>query len=149
MKKHGYSALRKGRVSLLNHIYHINICTYQRHPFFNDFFLARHMINTMQRQSKYCQTYCFVVMPDHVHWLFQLTSADINISEIVRRTKSSTSKYFRKYHSGKLWQDGFYDRALREEEDIIKTARYIIANPIRAKLVHKVGMYSHWDAIFF
>ncbi|MFV3292807.1 transposase, partial [Pseudomonas sp. NY11955] len=27
-------------------------------------------------------------------------------------------------------------------------ARYIIANPIRAGLVSRVGDYSHWDAVW-
>ncbi len=149
MKTYGYSALRKGRVSLLNHIYHISFFTQQRRPFFHDLFIARYLINAMQRQSKYYQTICFVVMPDHVHWLFQLTTTEVTISEIIRRTKTSTSKYFKKNYSGRLWQEGFYDRALRKEDDIVKIARYIIANPVRAKLVSKVGMNSHWDAIFF
>jgi putative transposase len=47
-----------------------------------------------------------------------------------------------------LWQDGYYDRALRKEEDLQQIARYIVANPLRAKLVNKIGDYPLWDAVW-
>ena len=47
-----------------------------------------------------------------------------------------------------LWQTGYYDHAIRKDEDIQAIARYIVANPIRAGLVTKVGDYSHWDAVW-
>jgi putative transposase len=149
MKEPGYSALRKGRTSLLNQIYHVSFCTHQRRPYFSDLYLARQQVLAMQKQNAYCKILCFIVMPDHVHWLLQLTTANITLSEVVRRSKITTCHYFRKQSSERLWQDGFYDRALRKEDDIYATARYIILNPVRAKLVERVGLYSHWDTIFF
>ncbi|MNW20243.1 hypothetical protein D3C71_2205540 [compost metagenome] len=47
-----------------------------------------------------------------------------------------------------LWQKGFHDRALRREEDLLKVARYVVANPLRAGLVEKLGDYPLWDAIW-
>ncbi len=47
-----------------------------------------------------------------------------------------------------LWQRGFHDRALRREEDLVKLARYVVANPLRAGLVEKLGDYPLWDAIW-
>lgn len=48
--------------------------------------------------------------------------------------------------SGPLWQKGFHDRALRQEEDLQAVARYVIANPRRAGLVDRTGSYPLWDA---
>ena len=45
-----------------------------------------------------------------------------------------------------LWQRGYYDRAIRSDEDLPSIARYIVGNPIRAGLVTSVGQYPHWDA---
>jgi len=42
----------------------------------------------------------------------------------------------------------YHDRALRREYDVVRVARYIIANPLRAGLVDKVGDYPHWDAVW-
>ncbi|MNO00306.1 hypothetical protein D3C81_2201730 [compost metagenome] len=47
-----------------------------------------------------------------------------------------------------LWQRGFHDHALRREEDLAAVARYVVANPLRAKLVPRLGDYPHWDAVW-
>jgi REP element-mobilizing transposase RayT len=47
---------------------------------------------------------------------------------------------------GTFWQRGFYDYAIRQDEDLKKLARYIVANPLRAGLVESIGDYPHWDA---
>jgi len=52
------------------------------------------------------------------------------------------------HQSGRLWQPGFHDRALRREQDLQPLARYIVANPLRAGLVKRLGDYPLWDAIW-
>jgi hypothetical protein len=47
---------------------------------------------------------------------------------------------------GPLWQTGYHDRAIRDGEDLLPFARYIVANPLRAGLVEKIGDYPLWDA---
>lgn len=47
-----------------------------------------------------------------------------------------------------IWQKGFYDHAVRKEEDIKNIARYIVANPLRTNIVNKLNDYPHWDAIW-
>src|SRR3989344_3545810 len=49
---------------------------------------------------------------------------------------------------GSLWQHGFHDRAIRRDEDLPAVARYIVANPLRAGLVEKIGDYPLWDAVW-
>jgi REP element-mobilizing transposase RayT len=48
----------------------------------------------------------------------------------------------------RVWQRGFYDRAVRKEDDLVDMARYIVANPLRAGLVRSIKCYPHWDAIW-
>ncbi|MGB7814802.1 MAG: transposase [Methylotenera sp.] len=66
--------LRKGRYSQENHIYHVTTTTLNRAPIFKDFAAARLMIGDMKKSDTLNQTttLAFVVMPDHIHWLFQL-----------------------------------------------------------------------------
>lgn len=87
-------------------------------------------------------------MPDHLHWLIALQQG--SISDLMRRIKGRSAKRINALvgHQGKLWQDGFHDRALRREEDVLPAARYIVANPLRAGLVRKIGDYSLWDAVW-
>ena len=48
----------------------------------------------------------------------------------------------------RVWAEGFNDRALRLEDDVLFAARYIITNPVRAGLVSRVHDYSYWDAVW-
>ena len=43
-------------------------------------------------------------------------------------------------------QRDFYDHAVRNDEALFEIARYIVANPLRAKLVDSVADYPHWYA---
>jgi REP element-mobilizing transposase RayT len=88
----------------------------------------------------------WLVMPDHVHWLLVLQRG--SLSALMRRVKGRSAKQINQLtgRSGKLWQDGFHDRALRREEDVLPAARYIVANSLRAGLVSRVGDYPLWDA---
>ena len=135
--------LRKGRYSEANRIYLITTITEQRENIFDNLVAARVVINTLkEEQSRGCaETLAFVLMPDHLHWLMQLGDGN-QLSKVVGRVKSVSA-----HHLGrKIWQTGFHDHALRKEEDIQGTARYIVANPLRAKLVENIGDYPHWDA---
>ena len=69
---------------------------------------------------------------------------DAALSVVVRAVKAVTAKKL----GGALWQCGFHDHALRREEDLLGVARYVVANPVRAGLVARVGDYPHWDAIW-
>jgi len=143
-KAHGKN-LRKGRVSLPNHEYLVTIVTASRKPVFTSFSAARVAVQSFHDSDvvRHAQTLAFVVMPDHVHWLLQLKENGI-LSESVRVYKSKVSLILRQ----QIWQRGFYDRALRDDDDLRDIARYIIANPLRSGLAKMVGEYPHWDAIW-
>jgi len=103
------------------------------------------VINALKEEQSRdnASTLAFVLMPDHLHWLMRLTN-ERQLSEVVGTIKSVSAHLLNE----KIWQAGFHDHALRKEEDIEGTARYIVANPLRAKLVDKIGDYPHWDAIW-
>jgi REP element-mobilizing transposase RayT len=135
--------LRRGRFSQINQIYHVSTATKNRTPVFNNMNAARVLIKTLQKSDalNFTRTFAFVVMPDHLHWLFQLKS-DATLQNIIRSMKSKSANLI----GQPIWQAGYYDHAIRQDEDIQKIARYIVANPIRAGLVTKVADYPHWDA---
>jgi REP element-mobilizing transposase RayT len=144
----GYSALRKGRFSQPNGIYFITFVTEERIPWFTDDELARVMCRNFYHQAAIADSsiLCYVVMPDHVHFLVQLASTPLH--KVTRRIKSRTASLLNKCigRSGRFWQPGYYDHALRKDEDLLGVARYIVANPLRSKLVSKLGAYPYWNA---
>ncbi|NRP09566.1 MULTISPECIES: transposase [unclassified Marinobacterium] len=143
--KPGTKALRKGRTSIPNQIYHLIATTKDRRPVFNDFRLARSAVYAINSQP--ISTLAYVVMPDHIHWLLQMGHDAIDLGKLMQSVKTSVSrKHYLRFSHGNIWQQGFYDHAIRSEEIIEDIARYIIYNPVRAGLVKTVREYSHWDA---
>jgi REP element-mobilizing transposase RayT len=142
----GYKALRKGRTSIPNQIYHLTTTTLNRHPFFKDFDTARILIKIIHAQP--VNTLAYVVMPDHFHWLIELTDESPSISKLMKNIKLTTVLCSQKAVKKVRWQAGFYDRAIRSHEEITNVARYIVANPIRAGICKSIREYPHWDAIW-
>ena len=85
-------------------------------------------------------------MPDHFHWLIGLHSA--TLSSLMQRVKSRSAIAINKHllSEGQVWQKGFHDHALRRDEDSLNTARYVIANPLRAGLAKHLADYPLWDS---
>ncbi|MDM7481574.1 MAG: transposase [Halomonas sp.] len=135
--------LRRGRLSIPNSYYLVTIATQRRQPVFSTFSQARHAARHFYhpRVSVLATTYAYVVMPDHIHWLFQLNE---QLSEAVRRYKAYVSLDI----GQSVWQDGFHDRMIRDETALKAAARYIVANPLRANLVDDIKAYSYWNAIW-
>ncbi len=137
--------LRIGRYSQAGQIYLITAVTRDRRPVFSDFPAARVLIGALQGEHRLgrAETLAFVVMPDHLHWLMALGEG-ATLPVVVRAVKAVTAKRL----GGALWQRGYHDHALRREEDLLEVARYVVANPVRAGLVTRVGDYPHWDAVW-
>ncbi|MDP2783487.1 MAG: transposase [Sulfurimicrobium sp.] len=112
--------------------------TLGRKPVFSDFHAARHLIHVFraEHETACARTLAFVVMPDHLHWLLEL-GAGVSLSRVVGRIKSVTAHRL----GGGVWQPGFHDHALRKDEDLATTARYVVANPVRKGLVPNIGAY--------
>lgn len=149
--------LRKGRCSQANKAYILTTVTYQRQPVFSDFYLGRLLVQTIrkQHQSGTIDSLAFVIMPDHLHWLCTL-QGDNTLAKMMQHVKGHSAYQIQKIRHEQgmiplrqpLWQNGYHDHALRKEEDLQQVARYIVANPLRAKLVANIGDYPLWDAIW-
>ena len=55
--------------------------------------------------------------------------------------KKLTGFSYRRQFGLALWQIGYHDRILRDEETTEKVARYILGNPLRARLTRTWGEY--------
>ncbi|PKI14769.1 REP-associated tyrosine transposase [Colwellia sp. 12G3] len=143
--------LIKGRTSLKHHVYHVTTCTQNRQPLFNDFQCARLLINEMKNLTDQheIESITWVIMPDHLHWLFQLTSEN-SLSKVIQTLKGRSARVINQHDEGMgfSWQRGFYDHAIRTEESLLAVSRYIVANPLRARLVANVGDYPFWDSVY-
>ena len=151
------NALRKGRYSENNRIYLVTTVTCQRQKIFKHFDLGRMVVHAMRQlhDQKYVDSLAFVIMPDHLHWLLALQK-NSSLAKVMQRVKGGSAYRIQKILRERgemganqvLWQDGYHDHAVRKQEDLQQLARYIVANPLRAGLVSKIGDYPLWDAVW-
>jgi putative transposase len=150
-QKPGQTALRRGRVSLMGQIYNITTVTFGRTAFFLDFAAGCAAVRCFENDRLLgdARMLAWVLMPDHAHWLIQLGEHD-GLATVVNRIKSASAREANRAlgRAGALWQRAYHDHALRSDEDVVAVARYIVANPIRAGLVRRVGDYPLWNAVW-
>lgn len=137
-----YNNLRRGRVSVSGQVYHVTAVTRNRLPVFGDLAAGRLLVRELMALDAggFTTTLCFVVMPDHLHWLLALHSE--SLGSVLQRLKGRSSRVL----GGGVWQANYHDHAMRRDEDLPSLARYIVANPLRAGLVTRIGDYPLWDA---
>lgn len=149
LSAHGAS-LRKGRTSLPNHCYLVTTVTEARQPLFADLVVGRLLVNEMRQccNSGMADSLAWVVMPDHLHWLLTLRDADLPglLNCLKARSAQQINRHL--WRRGRVWQWGYHDRGVREEDDLRAMARYIVANPLRAGLVQRIGDYPLWDTVW-
>ena len=84
--------------------------------------------------------YC--LMPDHLHGLLEGLSADSDFRRFVSMFKQRTGFDYRQTTRNHLWQEGYYDHVVRDEESLLGIAAYILHNPERAGLCTTIEDYE-------
>lgn len=85
---------------------------------------------------------CGVVMPDHLHLVVRL-GATIPLGGCIKSFKGRLATTLR--GRGLSWQEGYYDRRLRDAEELRAMFLYVFLNPYRAELVKGD---EHWPGYF-
>lgn len=143
--------LRRGRASIPGQAYLLTTTSLFRRPVFRDAEAARAVARMHAEPKIWGGSRClaWVLMPDQWHGLVVL-GADDRLEDVMRRFKwisaSAVDDKFRV--NGWLWGRGFYDRALRDDENLRDVARYLVAKPQRVGLVDALGDYPYWDAVW-
>lgn len=148
----GYRALRAGRHSLPGQVYLLTTVAHGRQPLFLEWSTASAVCRILAegRLWRGSQPLCWVLMPDHLHMLARLGSRE-PLSRLMQRLKAVTAtaaNTSRGNAKGAVWMPGYHDHGVRREEAMPAIARYIVANPVRAGLVDRVGSYPYWDALW-
>ncbi len=146
-----YSDLRKGRVSVVGQVYLLTTVTHDRRPWFGDFRAGCAVARVIHDLASGYPglSLAWVVMPDHVHWLVQLPEG-LTLARLMQRFKGRSALALNdcRGRPGTVWAPAYHDRALRREGDVRAAARYLVANPVRAGIVGRVGDYPLWDAVW-
>jgi len=123
--------------------YHIILLTQGRSPHLADRSLARRCIEHLRRTAERLgfRLLAFSLMPDHLHALVLGWHDAADLIRFVQRFKQVTAFDFKRDTGLRLWQQSFYDRVLRVEEDLADVAAYILNNPLRSGLAFNSDDY--------
>jgi REP element-mobilizing transposase RayT len=74
----------------------------------------------------------FVVMDDHVHVII-VPLEEFSLQVIVHAWKSFTANRLQRIFErhGRIWQDEYLDRIIRNEADLLEKVNYILGNPVK------------------
>jgi REP element-mobilizing transposase RayT len=84
----------------------------------------------------------YVFMPEHLHVLAQ-GQEHSRLSRFVKDFKQRTGFHFKREHRQDLWQRGYHDHAMRNDESLGGAALYIAQNPMRRGLVTEWTQYAN------
>ena len=89
----------------------------------------------------------YVVMPDHVHFVIKLKSGSLSsgIGSFSKFTARRINELLGV--SGQIWQEGYFDHALRGERTLASYLIYMMHNPVRANLVERETDWK-WSGVF-
>ena len=76
----------------------------------------------------------YVVMPNHIHFILSVTNGAPGSSpptNTVSKFVTALKKFTNKEIGKKIWQRGFYDHIIRNDEDYNVRSRYIEENPAK------------------
>jgi putative transposase len=84
----------------------------------------------------------FVVMPDHVHLLLTL-GENITVERAMQFIKGGFSYRLKKDsgYAGEVWQGGFSEVRVADQNSFEQHKRYIAENPVKAGLVNSAAEY--------
>ena len=128
--------------------YFLTFCTYDR----RDHFARSDRVDLVRDQflrtslEQCCDLLAYCFMPDHVHLLVEGVREDADLKRFVKAAKQSSGYYFKRRWQQPLWQRYGYEHVLRSEESTAAIARYIVENPVRARLVIEPLDYPHWGS---
>jgi len=87
-------------------------------------------------------------MPDHLHFLAAGLSEAADFRRFVSLLRRRSSAALWAVHPKGLWQNGYYERVLRRDEDSVTVCHYILNNPVRAGLVEAPSDYPFsWSCL--
>ena len=82
-----------------------------------------------------CWLHAFVVMPNHVH---VLRTPQVTLADLIRQVKGPTACHANRLlrRAGEpFWQQEYFDRIVRSEDEFARIRRYVEWNPVKAALV--------------
>ncbi len=101
------------------------------------------IINTLKYwEGKKLNNFAYCVMPNHVHWVFELFEKDekgepVYLQDILYSVKRFSATQINKLEkrAGSLWQKESFDTTIRDEKHLYYATEYTLNNPVNAGFI--------------
>ncbi len=115
--------------------YFVSTQTIERRPFFRYERWASLLLDTLRHYEGTGYTlHAYVIMPDHLHLLMVPKETLEKSVQLIKGGFSFRAKRELNW-KGEIWQPGFSDHRIRDEDDCRRHLNYIRENPVQAGLV--------------
>src|SRR6266581_3691345 len=123
--------------------YFLTICTFQRLPLLATADIAESLLTRFRQCTTlhHFANHAYAFMPDHAHFVVEGQRSESDLCEVVRAWKSQTAFEFKRRKRQRVWQRSFYDRVMRDGDEMAAFARYVVDNPSRAGLCEQRCIY--------
>lgn len=100
------------------------------------------LAETSSCDGKCIDLVALVVMPDHVHLIFQLHNG-VKLSQVLRLIKGRAARFINQKmtQKGQLWLDESFDHIIRSQAELEEKIEYIKQNPVKKGLAAEPSHY--------
>ena len=104
--------------------------------------------NWLHFDGQHYRLLAWVIMPNHVHLLVEIWQ--MPQAQLIKDWKGFSARRINRVlnRRGKLWQDDYWDRYIRDEAHYRKVVHYIESNPVKAGLVESPEQWPFSSARF-
>ena len=128
--------------------YSPTICTHKRTRTFTNAETVGTTVLQILRVAgdRHVEVLAYCVMPDHMHLIVIAHAADTDLREFVRLAKQRSGHAFKQVCGRRLWQESYFDRTIRDVQELPELVEYMIRNPVRARFVEDPVDYPYWGS---
>lgn len=145
--------------------YFFTLVTYCRRPLFKPLYniqLLRIAVAKVKAEKPF-KIVAAVILPDHIHFIWQLPPGDSNYSQRISRLKVLFTRAYKsqnpsnieisasrhRHRESDIWQRRFWEHLIRDEADLQQHLDYIHYNPVKHELVScphlwEYSSFSRW-----
>lgn len=107
------------------------------------------LLKSLKNTEKLVEIVCFVLMPNHFHFLLK-QQQDNGISKFLSQFTNSYTRYVNTVHErvGPLFQGMFKSVHVETNEQLLHLSRYIHLNPVVSHIIRKEDLFSYpWSSL--
>ena len=121
----------------------ITACLAARNTLFSDLPVAEGFAGDLRIAATrhHCVVIVYCFMPDHLHVVLQGAAPEADVWRAMILFKQRTGYWLKRNRPGVRWQNDFYDRIVRRDENLADHIWYVVNNPVRAGLVEDWRQY--------